>query len=113
MSKIEGESCVKIRTNLGTRVLIMTSRTKLRAVLREYKQLKVIWAVFPVHIISCRYISFVFSVQLIKITKPEKNPLQTSDVYRGFLDLGNACLCLIQNWNILKICLNKHCTKLC
>ena len=33
MSKIEGESCVKMRTNLGTRVLIMTSRTKLRAVL--------------------------------------------------------------------------------
>ena len=35
MSKIEGESFVKMRTNLGTRVLIMTSRTKLRAVLRE------------------------------------------------------------------------------
>ena len=35
MSKIEGESCVKMRTNLGTRVLIMTSRTKLSAVLRE------------------------------------------------------------------------------
>ena len=35
MSKIEGESVVKMRTNLGTRVLIMTSRTKLRAVLRE------------------------------------------------------------------------------
>ena len=66
MSKIEGESFVKMRMNLGTRVLIMTSRTKLRAVL------KVIWAVFPVHIISCRYISYVFSVQLIKITKPNK-----------------------------------------
>ena len=35
MIKIEGESCVKMRTNLGTRVLIMTSRTKLRAVLIE------------------------------------------------------------------------------
>ena len=72
MSKIEGESFVKMRTNLGTRVLIMTSRTKLRAVLRELKHLKVMWAVFPVHIISCRYISFVFSLQLIKITKPNK-----------------------------------------
>ena len=35
MSKIEGESLVKMRTNLGTTVLIMTPRTKLRAVLRE------------------------------------------------------------------------------
>ena len=36
-----------------------------------------------------------------------------SDAYRGFLDLGNACLRLMQNWKILEICLDKHCTKLC
>ena len=108
MSKIDGENVVKMHTDLGTRVLIMTSRTKLRAVLRRIKHLKVIWAVFPVHIISCRYISFVFCVQLIKITKPNKKihckkhivssqdvaaiHVNASDVYRGFLDLGNACL---------------------
>ena len=77
-------------------------------------------------------ISFVFSVQLIKITKPNKKftakntfyPLKILPqstlpgyrerrFYRGFLDLGNACLRFMQNWKILKICLDKHCSKLC
>ena len=103
MSKIEGESFVKMRTNLGTRVLIMTSRTKLRAVLRIKTFKSNLGRVSCTHYFMSIHI-LVFSVQLIKITKLLRkthcilsrccrNPrcqVTASDAYRGFLDLGNA-----------------------